>query len=388
MGGMKTDVSLSTDATRHARARQYDRIHNWLFVVDTALAIGVLVALIYRGERGVAFALFRLLTQAVGGDVWLVTAVYLAVLLTGYVIALLPYTWFKGFYLEHHFALSTQSLGGWLWDEIKASLLMLALLVPLGSVWYWLMRSTGAMWWMWAAGVWIMLQVVLGMVFPVLILPLFYRSVPLEDTELTGAVQELARRCGVRVVGVYRLGLSAKTKKANAALAGFGATKRIFLGDTLLDSFTPAEVLSVLAHEFGHYRHAHMPKLIACAAVVAVAGMWLADVVMRALAAALGISDITCVATLPLLLLALTLFGLITLPCTNALSRHFERQSDRFALDATGDAAAFAGAMERLATSNLSNPDPHPVIEFLLHSHPSIGRRIAAARAWQAARQA
>lgn len=368
---------------RRERARQYDRVHNWLFLVDTLLAIGVLVALMYRGEHSVSFALLRLVERHVSTNVWVATAVYLAALLTGYVLAFLPYTWFKSFYLEHHFELSTQRWYSWLWDEGKSWLVMLVVAVPLGSVWYWLMRTTGAWWWAWAAGVWILVQVVLGIVFPVVILPLFYRSRPIENETLTRAVEELARRCGVRVVGVYRLGLSAKTKKANAALAGIGATKRIFLGDTLLDQFAPAEVLSVLAHEFGHYRHVHVPKLIAGASVIAVAGMWVADMVMRTLAGVLQISNITSVATLPLLLLALTLFGLFSLPCTNALSRYFERQADRFALETTGDADAFISAMERLAASNLANPEPHPVIEWLLHSHPSIARRVAAARAWK-----
>lgn len=368
---------------RRERARQYDRIHNWLCVVDVLLALGVLVALIYRGERSVSFALLRLVERNVSANVWVATATYVAVLLTGYVLAFLPYTWFKSFYLEQHFELSTQRWYSWLWDEVKSYLLMLVVAVPLGSVWYWLMRAAGTWWWLWAAGVWIVVQVVLGIVFPVVIVPLFYRCTPIEHEDLSRAVAELARRCGVRVVGVYRLGLSAKTKKANAALAGIGATKRIFLGDTLLDQFAPAEVLSVLAHEFGHYRYAHVPKLIAGAALIAVTGMWVADVMMRALAELLGISDITSVATLPLLLLALTLFGLLSLPCTNALSRYFERQADRFALETTGDAAAFISAMERLAASNLANPEPHAVIEWLLHSHPSIARRIAAARAWK-----
>lgn len=380
---MSSSDTPCLDEQRLRTARRYDRIHNWLFLVDVILVLVVLGALIYRGERGVSYALLRLIQRTVGTNVWITTASYLAVLVSGYVLAFLPYSWFKAFYLEHHFQLSTQRWYEWLWDEVKSWLLMVIIFVPLGSVWFWLMRVTGAWWWVWAAAVWIFMQVVLGIVFPVVILPLFYRSTPITQEEITHAIHELARRCGVRVLGVYRLGLSAKTKKANAAMAGLGATKRIFLGDTLLDGFSTQEILSVLAHEFGHYWHAHVPKLIAAMAVIALAGMWVADRVLHMVAAWLQISDITSVATLPLLLFALMVFGLLTLPCTNALSRHFERQADRFALEVTRDPAAFISAMRRLAAANLANPEPHPVIEWLLHSHPSIARRIAMAEAWR-----
>ncbi|MCX7848099.1 MAG: M48 family metalloprotease [bacterium] len=383
---MSTANDLTLDNKRLERARRYDRIHNWLFLVDLLLILVALSAMMYRGERGVSFALLRLIEHHLSTHRWIATAAYLGAVVTGYVVAFLPYHWFKGYYLEHQFQLSTQRWYQWLADELKSWLVMLAVVVPLGSLWYWFMRAAGAWWWLWAAAGWIFFQVILGMVFPVLILPLFYRSRPVEDTSLLAAVEDLARRCGVRVLGVYRLGLSAKTRKANAALAGLGATKRVLLGDTLLDHFTPQEVLCVLAHEFGHYWHAHLPKLLVVTGASAVVGMWLADRVMRALAALLGISDLTCVATFPLLLLALLVFAVLTLPCMNALARHCERRADLFALETTRDPDAFISAMTRLAASNLSNPEPHPLIEWLLHSHPSIARRIAAARAWQAAR--
>ena len=368
-------------------ARQYDRLHNWLFLVDTTIALLVLVALMWRGERGLSFALERLAAAHLGSNPWLVAAGYTIIVVVGYTVLMLPYSWWKGFRIEHQFNLSTQSFPAWLWDELKSLFLTLLLAITVVEIFYLFLRCAKTTWWLWAAGAWICIQVGIGMLFPVVIIPLFYKTTRLDRADLEAMVSRLAVAAGVTILGIFRIDLSSKTRKANAALAGIGRTRRILLGDTLLDQFAEGEVLSVLAHEFGHFYHRHIPKLVMAASVAAVAGMWTANHALRWSAVTLGIADITNVATLPLLLLALFLFSLVTMPLTNALCRHFERQADQYALEATGDALSFIGAMERLADRNLANRMPHPVIEFLLHSHPSISRRIAFVRAWQKTRE-
>lgn len=367
-------------------ARRYDRLHNWLFLVDTTIALTVLIALMWGGERGISFAIERFVAAHLGANPWLVAAAYTTVCTVGYTFLLLPYSWWKGFRIEHQYNLSTQSLSAWFRDEVKSLLLSLILAITVVEIFYLFLRCTHTTWWLWAAGAWICIQVGIGMLFPVVIIPLFYKTTRLDRADLEAMVARLAAAAGITVLGIFRIDLSKKTRKANAALAGIGRTRRILLGDTLLDQFAENEVMSVLAHEFGHFYHRHIPKLVLAASIAAVGGMWIAHHALRLSATTLGISDITHVATLPLLLLALFLFSLVTMPVTNALCRHFERQADHYALDATGDAAAFIGAMERLADRNLANRMPHPVIEFLLHSHPSISRRIALARAWEAER--
>jgi len=369
---------------QQARARRYETLHNWLFLVDLLIVLGTLGALLWRGEHGLSFMLQHALARATGGNPWLVTGGYVAVLLGVYTLALLPYAWWKSWYLEHHYGLSTQTIGNWLGDEAKAFALALTLALLAVELIYALLRVS-AWWWLWAAGAWIILQVVLGILFPVVIVPLFYRVTALEDAALQAMVQRAAVQANIRMLGLYRIGLSAKTRKANAAMAGLGRSKRILLGDTLLDAFERPEIVAVLGHEFGHYYHRHVLKMIGTASGAAVLGMGVAHLVLQRSAAALGIHDVACVATLPLVLLALFVFGLVTLPVTNMLSRYYERQADTFALQTTKDAAAFIAAMERLACMNLADKTPPPLIEFLLHSHPSIARRIAAARAWQAA---
>jgi STE24 endopeptidase len=380
-------AAATSERSRSERARDYDRLHNWLFVVDVALLLGLLIAMMWGRAAGLSFRLQHAVQAVLGSNAWLVTAGYVTVVTVGYTLLLLPYAWWKGYYLEHKYELSTQHFGSWLWDEAKSLVLTIVLALIIFEAFYALLRSAGAAWWLWAALVWIVLQVVLGMLFPVVILPLFYKTAPLHRSDLEARVRELASTAGLKVVGLFRIELSAKTKKANAALAGLGRTRRILLGDTLLGQFSENEVVSVLAHEFGHFYHRHLPRMIAIACVISVAGMRVADFVLRQSAAVLGIGDVAQIATLPLLVLALFVFSLVVMPLTNFVSRLYEREADSYALDSTGDAEAFIGAMERLADQNLAHKEPHPLIEFLLHSHPSIARRVAFARKWQATKR-
>jgi STE24 endopeptidase len=218
--------------------------------------------------------------------------------------------------------------------------------------------------------------VVLGQLLPVLILPLFYRVERLGDSSLLDRFRGLAAGTGLAVEGVYRLGLSDETRKANAALAGLGRTRRVLLGDTLLNEFTPEEIDVVFAHELGHHVHRHLPKMIAVEIALSAAGLWLADRALHALAPALGYPGWSDPAALPLLLLVLTTFGLVLSPLTNALSRRFERQCDRYALDRTRDPAAYRSAFTKLGRLNKADADPHPLIVWLFHDHPTIRERI------------
>ncbi|HJT79407.1 MAG TPA: M48 family metalloprotease, partial [Gemmataceae bacterium] len=161
--------------------------------------------------------------------------------------------------------------------------------------------------------------------------------------------------------------------------AGIGRTKRIVLGDTLLDEFTPEEIEVVFAHEVGHHVHRHLPKLIAWSMVVAAAGFWLADVVLRAAAAPLGYPAWQDPAALPLLLLVLTVFGLVLSPLQNAVSRFFERQCDRYALRRTHNPTAYRAAFVKLARMNKADADPNPLVVWLFEDHPPIRQRLALA---------
>jgi STE24 endopeptidase len=299
----------------------------------------------------------------------------------------LPLEFWSGFILEHRYELSNQTLLQWIWKQIKGYFvggpLGLVLLWGLyGFLWY-----SGPAWWLWAAGGWLLVTLVLGRLVPVAILPLFYKVTPVDDASLLERLQRLVAGTGLSIQGVYRLHLSAETRKANAALAGMGRTRRVLLGDTLMDQFTPEEVEVVFAHEVGHHVYRHLPKMIVVSVISAAAGFWLVDLILQRLAEPLGyvgLSDgmpaFKSPAALPLLMLVLMVFGLLLGPALNALSRFFERQCDRYALERTGRPDAFRSAFVKLAHINKADADPHPLVVWLFDDHPPIRERLAMAQ--------
>lgn len=321
----------------------------------------------------------------VGDNRWLRLVALGFLYASGAEVLLLPLGFWSGYVLEHRYGLSNQTLPRWLWRQVKGYLVGgpvgLALLLGLYALlWY-----SGEWWWLWAAAGWLVVSLILGQLLPVVILPLFYKVTRLDDAPLLDRLRQVAAGTGLRVEGVYRLGLSAETRKANAALAGLGRTRRVLLGDTLLENFTPEEIEVVFAHEVGHHVHRHLPKLIGLSVVGAVAGLWLADQVLRLTAGPLGYHGGAFwparadPGALPLFLLVLSLLGLLSAPLQNALSRHFERQCDRYALRRTGRRDAYRAAFLKLARLNKSDPDPHPLVVWFFDDHPPIRERLALA---------
>jgi STE24 endopeptidase len=315
----------------------------------------------------------------VGGSRWLRLVVFAFAYVAGLEVLTLPSDFWSGYVLEHRHHLSNQSLGRWIWRHIKGYLvggpIGLALLLGLYAlIWY-----SGPWWWLWAAAGWLAATLVLGQLLPVVILPLFYKVTRLDDPGLLARLQRLAGGTGLNVEGIYRLHLSADTRKANAALAGLGRTRRVLLGDTLLERFTPEEIEVVFAHEVGHHVHRHLPKLIVLSVALATAGFWVVNLTLRSLATALGYTAFDAPAALALLILVLALFTLILSPVQNALSRFFERQCDWYALQRTGLVQAYRSAFQKLANMNKADPDPSPVVVWLFDDHPPIRQRLALA---------
>ena len=320
--------------------------------------------------------------RGVAGNPWLHVPLYAAVTLVGVKLLFLPLNFFGDFYLEHRFGLSNEKLSGWAKDELKSLALNLALGAVVLDVVYFLLRQAGDWWWAGAGVFFLLFGVVLSTLYPVLILPLFYKLVPLENESLKQKLTTLAERVGANVLGVYRWGMSEKTKKANAAFAGLGKTKRIILADTLLDHFAEDEIEVVLAHEMAHYKHGDISKMIAWSTLTTFAGLWVANAGLRLGLERLGFADRADIGAFPLLALCLFAFGLVVMPVNNAFSRWREWKADRAALELTGNRDGFIRAMKKLAEQNLADVEPNPVIEYLLHDHPSLGRRIAFAERW------
>lgn len=290
----------------------------------------------------------------------------------------LPLSFYSHYIVEHQFGLSNQTIRRWVRNWSLSNVLTLALGAVLNVGLFWIIWHTGSYWWLIAAAAFFVVSIVLGQLAPVVIMPLFYKIEPLENAELDARMKQLAQGTGITIEGVYRLGLSADTQKANAMLAGLGGTRRVLMGDTLLEKFSPDEIDVIFAHELGHHVHKHIPKMIATGVVVSLVGFYVINCVIMWWAG-IPTAATAPVASLPLVMFTLTAFSLVLSPLQNAISRFYERQSDRYALVRTKNPTAYRSAFWKLARLNKADTDPHRLEVIMLHSHPPIAERLAMA---------
>jgi STE24 endopeptidase len=298
-------------------------------------------------------------------------------------IGSLPIGYYGGFLLERRYGLSNEAIGRWALDEMKGLGLAIVLGGAAVSVLYFFIRLSPDAWWLPAGAAFALLIVGLANLAPVVLLPLFYTVKPLEREALRARLVALGERAGARVVGAYEWGLAEKTKKANAALAGLGGTRRILVSDTMLAEYSDEEIEVVLAHEMAHHVHGDIWKGLLFDSVLILAGFYAASIALGWAVGPLALAGPADAAGLPVLLLAAGAISLVMVPAAHALSRTYERSADRFALDLTKNPAAFVSAMKRLAAQNLAEEHPSKVIEWLFYSHPPIRERIAAAETWK-----
>jgi STE24 endopeptidase len=298
-------------------------------------------------------------------------------------MAALPLAFYSGFLLERRYELSNETLAGWLVDQAKSFAIGVVLAAAAAELVYAFIRSSPDRWWLTAGVTFTLLIVGLTNLAPIVLLPIFYSVKPLDRDALRTRLLALAERAGARVLGAYEWGLGEKTKKANAALAGLGGTRRILVSDTMLAEFSDDEIEVVLAHEIAHHVHGDIWKGIAFESALIVAGFYLASTVLRAMAVPAGLRGVDDVAGLPLLLLAAGAVSLVMVPAAHAMSRGFERKADRFALRLTRNPSAFISAMRRLGAQNLAEHEPSRLVQWLFYSHPPVRDRIAAAQAFK-----
>jgi STE24 endopeptidase len=373
------------DAERQQqKAREYARTRRRLSFVSMGIAA---IAILFVFWSGLDIALRDWLQplswQPIAGWYPWQVLLYFLVLMLGYEILTAPLAYYGGYVLPHRYGLSTMTLAAWLADLFKSLLLSLILEALAVELVYLLLATQPQTWWLWTALILLFFTVVMANLAPVLILPIFYKFTPLPEGELSRRLLALADRAHTRVRGVFSMHMSSKTTAANAALMGLGNTRRIVLGDTMLDRYTPDEIEVVLAHELGHHVHHDIWKLIITQSVLTLGGLYLVNLALHWAVDAqhyyLGLAD---PATMPFVLLVTAVFGLVVMPIGNGLSRAVEYQADEYALQATKMVGAFKSAMTRLANQNLADIEPSPLIEFLFHDHPAISKRLKHADAF------
>ena len=365
------------DPERQKRARQYSRIKRRMWLVNMAFSFVYILPWLFLGW---AVELRQYLETLVTNP-WGLVLGFVVVFGGIYFILSLPLSYYSGYVLPHQFDQSTQSIKSWIVDQIKGLVVGVPISLVLVELLYLALRLAGNWWWVWAAGGMLVFTVLLANIAPVLIMPLFNKFVPLgeEHADLMDRLVRLAEKAGTKVQGVFKFDLSRRTKSANAALTGIGSTRRIILGDTLINEFTPDEIETVLAHELGHHVNKDFPLLIGFGTLTTTLGLYVASQVMDWTVATFGFKDVADVAALPALMVILGAYSLVLMPLENGFSRWRERMADRYALETTGKRDAFASAFVRLANQNLAEVDPEPWVVWLFYSHPPLGERIQAA---------
>jgi len=293
-------------------------------------------------------------------------------------ILFMPINIYTGYYLEHKYNLSNQTFFKYFLENVKSMLVGLAIGIPILLLFFFVINQFGDLWWLVFASAMFLISVVLSQLFPILILPIFYKVLPLEDEDLKTRIRNLAKDAGIKVENVFSFDMSKNTKKANAAFTGLGKTKRIILGDTLLSDYNKDEIETVIAHELGHYKHRHIIKNLIFGTVSSFLTFFIISILYKNSLSWFDFENITQIAALPLLSLWTMIIGLIQSPIGNILSRKYEYEADRYAIESTFKPESFIKTLNKLTDQNLGDREPHPFVEWFFYSHPSIKNRINA----------
>ncbi len=374
---IKTDPARWFAAEEVAKAKEYQRPLTRVRVVKTLISLGAIVAIIST------HAVPRVV-DAMGVTAWPARfLVSFAILLFVFTLVDLPFSVWTAFVHEKRWGFSTETPSGFVADEIKGLLLSGVLFGGVGLLLWWAIRSS-ELWWIEAWVGFLLFSVVLAMIIPVVIMPMFNKFTPLEDVQLAERLRALARSAGLDISEVQVMDASKRTRKDNAFFAGLGRTRRVVLFDNLLEQ-PEASIATIVAHEIGHWRRRHIARQIVLATVLTF-GLF---ALLRAVSSwewALewaGVTSLGDPAVVPLVALVFVAGNSVLGFVQTWVSRAFERQADVSALELTEDPDAFIKVMRELATKNLADLAPS-WWSYLRASHPPVAERLQLAEVWRA----
>lgn len=354
----------------------YNRFGTITLIYDTIILILVLTT-------GFLPRTYELFQNWLSSATW-AQALYLFFI--GIVISIpeIPFNWYAQFRLEERFGFNKSTLQLWIIDQLKG--LAIGFVIGFPLIWFLLtlVGWLGDTWWLWGFAVVFIFEMVMMVLYPKLIIPLFNKLSPLPDGELRERLMALADRTGFKAKTIEVIDGSKRSGHSNAYFTGFGRFRRIVLYDTLVEQMTPEQIEAVLAHEIGHYKKGHIPKTIALSVITGLLGFWLLAFFVDSPWFYTGFGfayDPAVVAP------AFLLFGLVSgavtfwfSPLANRLSRKFEYEADAFAKNAIGDEKHMIEALHKLSEKNLSNLTPHPIYSGFYYSHPTLLERVTALR--------
>jgi len=353
------------------KSKVYNRITIAVQIISLILNFGLILVLI-----------FTPLARTIETKIYSITsndyiAFLLFILSIGIISSIyeIPLNFYSEFIVEHKFKLSNQRFTDWLIEKLKSFLVSSVIALPILLIFFYLLKNF-ELWWLFIAFAIFFFSILLARLAPTLIFPIFYKFIPLDNENLKMKLTELCKKFGINFEGIYTFNLSKTTKKANAGFTGIFKSKRIILSDTLIENFTDDEILTVFAHELGHYKKKHIVKNILIGFVTTIVTFYLADQLYLYLISLMRFNSIYQLSALPLLFLIMSIFSLILMPVTNSISRKFEYEADEFAVKSTGDKNAFISSLQKLSRINLADENPNQIIEFIFYSHPSIKKRI------------
>ena len=323
--------------------------------------------------------LYSALTTFLGEGLWGQSVVLMAILML-LSLPTIPFDWWSTFRIEQYYGFNKSTLKLWLTDKIKATIIGLVFLLPLLALLLFCVESAGGLWWIWGFGLFFSFQVLMVVLYPMFILPLFNQLKPMEAGDLRDRLFALAERTGFKAQTILVMDGSKRSGHSNAFFAGFGRFRRIVLYDTLIEQMSVDELEAILAHEIGHYKLGHIPKMIAVSALSTLVLFGGLGYLSQSdwLTRAFFFEGAAANAFVPVLLLVLLLSGVVSFwlsPLTSRLSRKHEYQADHFAREAVGSPDPLVRSLRKLHKENLSNLVPHPRYSAFYYSHPTLLER-------------
>jgi STE24 endopeptidase len=377
---------------RRAKAIAYSRSRYILYFLGTLISLGIYI-LLWRAGIAVAF---RNLARRVSRRRFIQCLIFVPLFAAAASVLNLPIEFYSGYVLQHRFGLSTQSLASWFGDWGKSLAIVMALGTVVAWIFYAVVQRSPRRWWLyfWLAS--IPLVVLFIIIEPYAIEPLFYKFTPLQETQpaLVTRIEDMLNHAGLSIplTRIFEMDASSRTREVDAYVAGMGSSKRVVVWDTTLKKMTPDELLLVLGHETGHYVLYHIPKELALDEGVGLVLFILGFFALNWMVAKTGprthIEGVGDLASVPLVLIVLTVLSLLADPLVNGISRHYEQQADQFGLEVAygivpDPNAAEIQALQILGEEDLSDPDPNPFIRFWLYTHPPLANRIQFAASYK-----
>ena len=379
-GAIADDTQSKTDLVPIPEASdetlRFYKSGNLLWIVNTLWGLFVPALILFSGFS----ARLRNWARAVGRKWFFVIGAYVALYFLVVYALELPLSYYQGFVRLHEYGLSNQSLGQWFGDSLKA--LMLTIVMGMMFLWvpYLLLKKSPRRWWLYTSVAAVPFLALVMLVQPILIAPLFDDFGPMKDKALETEILQLADRAGIDGGRVFEVNKSEDTEAVNAYVGGLLDSKRIVLWDTLLKKLDREQVLAVMGHEMGHFVLGHTWKLLALLCVLILAALYAVhrslDFLTRRYQHRFGFSEPSDVASLPLLIVLLSVFFLVLQPLAFAYTRQIERESDRFGLEITRNNYAMASALARLQDENLAHPRPGLLYVLWRSWHPPIAERV------------